>query len=179
MNLDLRQMHGALLDLVAVLNRPQPGLTLMREAGISLAGALFPLLVRIEHRGPIGVVELAELVGRDYTTVSRQVAKLESLGLASRRANAVDRRVREVVVTPAGLAMTGVVDRAREKLMTAILATWSPSEIREFVRLSQRLGDGIARAQPSDQPPTQEEPCDSCGRAPPPPAQRLEQSIAG
>jgi DNA-binding MarR family transcriptional regulator len=178
MNLDLRQLHGVLLDLTGVLNRPQPALTLMREAGIAVAGALFPLLIRIERRGPIGVVELAELTGRDYTTVSRQVAKLESLGLASRRANAVDRRVREVVVTPAGLAMTGAVDLAREKLMTAILATWNPGEIHEFVRLSRRLADAIAGAQLSDQPRTQE-PCDSSGRAAPPPAQRLGQSIAG
>jgi predicted transcriptional regulator len=29
----------------------------------------------------IGVVELGELVGRDYTTVSRQAAKVDSLGL--------------------------------------------------------------------------------------------------
>jgi DNA-binding MarR family transcriptional regulator len=166
MNLDLRQLHGAILDLAGVLNRPQPGLVLMREAGISLAGALFPLLIRIERRGPIGVVELAELAGRDYTTVSRQVAKLESLGLASRRANTVDRRVREVVVTPVGLAMTGAVDLAREKLMAAIIASWNADEIHEFVRLSRKLAAAIAGAQFSGQPRTQE-PCDSSGRAAP------------
>jgi hypothetical protein len=46
--------------------------------------------------------------------VSRQVAKLETVGLASRRANTVDRRVREVVVTPMGLAMTRGRSGARE-----------------------------------------------------------------
>jgi DNA-binding MarR family transcriptional regulator len=56
----------------------------------------------------------------------------------------VDRRVREVVVTPVGLAMTGAVDLAREKLMTAVLATWNLGEIHEFVRLSRRLADAIA-----------------------------------
>jgi DNA-binding MarR family transcriptional regulator len=156
MNLDLRQLYHALFDLHAIMNRPQPGLVLMREAGISLDRALFMLLARIERRGPIGVVELAELSGRDYTTVSRQVAKLESLGLASRRTGTVDRRVREVAVTPEGLAMTGEVDRVREKLLTAILATWSPSEMRELARLSRRLIDAIARVEPSDQLKTQE-----------------------
>src|ERR1700688_4583679 len=117
MNLDLRQLFHALGDLIEIVNRPQPALALMREAGISLDRALFPLLVRIERHGPIGIVELAEMSGRDYTTVSRQVAKLESLGLASRRTGAVDRRVREVVITPAGLAMTGALDLAREKLL--------------------------------------------------------------
>jgi DNA-binding MarR family transcriptional regulator len=164
MNLDLRQLYHALFDLHAIMNRPQPGLVLMRKAGISLDRALFMLLVRIERRGPIGIVELAELSGRDYTTVSRQVAKLESRGLASRRANAVDRRIREVAVTPVGLAMTGEADRVREKLLTAILATWSPSEMRELARLSRRLIDAIAGVDPSDQLGTQE-PHHSSGKA--------------
>jgi DNA-binding MarR family transcriptional regulator len=164
MNLDLRQLYHALFDLHAMLNRPQPGLVLMREAGIALDRALFVLLVRIERRGPIGIVELAELSGRDYTTVSRQVAKLESLGLASRRASTVDRRVREVVVTPVGLAMTGEADRAREHLLAAVLATWSSGEMRELARLSRRLIDAIAGVEPSDQLGTQE-PRHSSGEA--------------
>jgi DNA-binding MarR family transcriptional regulator len=164
MNLDLRQLYHALFDLHGILNRPQPGLVLMRQAGISLDRALFVLLVRIERRGPIGIVELAELSGRDYTTVSRQVAKLEDRGLASRRANAVDRRVREVAVTPAGLAMCREVDRVREKLLTTILATWSPDEVRELARLSRRLIDAIAGVEPSNQLGTQE-PRHSSGEA--------------
>jgi DNA-binding MarR family transcriptional regulator len=164
MNLDLRQLYYALFDLAGIFTRPQPGLVLMREAGISLDRALFMLLVRIERRGPIGIVELAELSGRDYTTVSRQVARLESLGLALRRTDAVDRRIRGVVLTPAGLAMTGEVNRVREKLLTAILATWSPGELRELARLSRRLIDAIAGVQPSDQLGTQE-PRHSSGKA--------------
>jgi DNA-binding MarR family transcriptional regulator len=156
MNPDLRQLHLALMDLVGILNRPQPGLVLLREAGISLDRALFQLLVRIERRGPIGIVDLAERSGRDYTTVSRQVNKLESMGLVSRRTGTVDRRTREVVPTRAGLAMTGEVDRARDKLMTAIFAKWSSRDLRELARLCQRFTDTIAGVRPSDQPDTQE-----------------------
>ena len=67
------------------------------------------------------MVELADRVGRDYTTVSRQVAKLESLGLVERRASAADRRVREAVITPKGKAMTDLVDAARERIGRAHL----------------------------------------------------------
>jgi DNA-binding MarR family transcriptional regulator len=52
------------------------------------------------------VVELADRAGRDYTTVSRQVAKLESLGLVERRESATDRRVREAAISAKGKAMT-------------------------------------------------------------------------
>ena len=77
----LRRLHGALLDIVSIMNRPQRDEVLIKEAGIPLDRALFPLLVLIERFGPIGVVDLAGRVGRDYTTVSRQVAKLEDLDL--------------------------------------------------------------------------------------------------
>src|SRR5215831_9399806 len=89
----VRALHEALVDIVGVLNRPQIDEMMVREAGISLDRALFPPLVIIERRGPIGVVDLADRVGRDYTTVSRQVAKLESLGLVERKAAAADRRI--------------------------------------------------------------------------------------
>src|SRR6266404_5847780 len=90
----IRALHGALIDIVSVMNRPQRDEMMVREAGISLDRALFPLLVGIERLGPIGVVDLADRVGRDYTTVSRPVAKLESLGLVERRAGAADRQGR-------------------------------------------------------------------------------------
>ncbi|MFK5143399.1 MarR family transcriptional regulator, partial [Klebsiella pneumoniae] len=79
--------HGALIDIVGAMNRPQRDAMLIEAAGIPLDRALFPLLVGIERFGPIGVVEMADRLGRDYTTVSRQVAKLESLGLVARQAS--------------------------------------------------------------------------------------------
>src|SRR5215470_15501508 len=109
----IRALHEALIDIVSVMNRPQRDEMMVREAGISLDRALFPLLVVIERRGPIGVVDLADRVGRDYTTVSRQVARLESLGLVERQAAATDRRVSQATVTAKGKAMTVAVDKAR------------------------------------------------------------------
>src|SRR5580700_3772652 len=100
----LRQLHAAVLDIVGVINRPQRDEVLIRAAGIPLDRALFPLLVGIGRFGPIGVVDLADRVGRDYTTVSRQIGKLESLGLVKRRGTASDGRVREAVITRKGKA---------------------------------------------------------------------------
>ena len=60
----LRDLHGSLVEIVGVMNRPQRDEAMVREAGISLDRALFPLLVLVERLGPIGVVELADRVGR-------------------------------------------------------------------------------------------------------------------
>ena len=139
----LRALHRATLEIVGAMNRPQRDEALIAEAGIALDRALFPLLVAIERFGPIGVVELAEGVGRDYTTVSRQLAKLERLGLTHRWANAADRRVREAVVTPRGKATTELIDAARERMARAVLATWKAAEIDELARLMKKFADAL------------------------------------
>ena len=144
----IRALHGALLDIVGIMNEPQRDDVLIKEAGIPLDRALFPLLVRIERFGPIGVVDVADRVGRDYTTVSRQVAKLESLGLVERQGSVEDRRVREAIVTSKGKAMTDLVDAARERIGRAIFATWDTDDIDELVRLTRKFADAI-----QDEPP--------------------------
>ena len=144
----LRELHGALLDIVSVMNRPQRDEVLIREAGIPLDRALFPLLVGVERFGPIGVVDLADRAGRDYTTVSRQVAKLESLGLVERRGSAADRRVREAAITAKGKAMTDLVDTARERIGRAIFERWDAHEVDDLVRLMRKFADAIKEEPP-------------------------------
>lgn len=147
--LQFRKLHAAVLDIVSVINRPQGDEILIKEAGIPLERALFPLLVSIERFGPIGVVDLADRVGRDYTTVSRQVAKLESLDLVARQAGATDRRVREAVIAPKGKLMTDAVDAARDRIGSSILGAWEINDIDELVRLMRKFADALNQAPPT------------------------------
>jgi DNA-binding MarR family transcriptional regulator len=146
----MRVLHESLISIVSAMNRPQRDEELIRQAGIRLDRALFPLLVVIERLGPIGVVDLAERAGRDYTTVSRQVAKLDSLGLIERRASDVDARVRVASVTPKGKAMTDALDEAREKMAHALFKSWDKEDFDNLVRLMRKLADAID--QPSASP---------------------------
>ncbi|HEY4093472.1 MAG TPA: MarR family transcriptional regulator [Luteibacter sp.] len=139
----LRTLHGSLISLVSVMNRPQGDDALIKEAGIKLDRALFPPLVLVERLGPIGVVELADRVGRDYTTVSRQVAKLESLGLVLRQAQAGDRRVRESVITDEGRAMTAMIDAARLRMAEQVFADWEAADFDDLVRLMRKFADAL------------------------------------
>ena len=141
--LQFRKLHAAVLDIVSVINRPQRDEVLIKEAGIPLERALFPLLVSIERFGPIGIVDLADRIGRDYTTVSRQVAKLESLDLVARQAGAQDRRVREAVIAPKGKLMTDAVDAARDRIGSSILGAWEINDIDELVRLMRKFADAL------------------------------------
>jgi DNA-binding MarR family transcriptional regulator len=141
MKKEVRELREALLDLTGILNRPQPDAALIETAGVDLDRALFPLLARVERRGPLGIVELAELAGRDYTTVSRQIAKLESLGLVARCPSPEDGRVRAAVITDQGRAMTQALDAARQKIIEGLLADWDKEDVRDLVRLLRRFAD--------------------------------------
>jgi DNA-binding MarR family transcriptional regulator len=142
-SLRLRDVHAAVLDIMAAMNRPQRDEALIRAAAIPLDRALFPLLVSIERFGPIGIVDLADRAGRDYTTVSRQVARLESLGLVERRGDPADRRVRRAVISRKGKAMTDRLDAARDKIGRAVFATWDAHEIDDLARLMRKFADSI------------------------------------
>jgi DNA-binding MarR family transcriptional regulator len=141
----LRRLHGAVIDLVDELNRPRRDDRLIEEAGIPLDRALFPLLARIWRYGPIGVVDLADRTGRDHTTVSRQMTKLEELSLIERKASAKDKRVREATVSAKGLAMIAALNAARERLANRILVSWTDEELDQLGKLLRRFADDLMR----------------------------------
>lgn len=135
----LGQLRDALQDLSALMYGTLLHTALTEEAGVSLDRALLPLVQRIERMGPIGVEDLAKMTGRDQSTLSRQVAKLEQLGLVSRNPALADARVREAVLTAQGRATADAVNAARERLAVLVLANWNEKEKRDFVRLIHKF----------------------------------------
>lgn len=122
---------------------------MLREAGVSIDRALFPLLVRIGASGSLSVAELADQVGRDHSTVSRQMARLETLGLVTRRPAALDQRVREAAITADGRHAVRAITAARRRLLGKLLADWSQEDRQALARLNRKLADAMRQGQPS------------------------------
>lgn len=148
-------LYEALLEMLTQTNRPRFHALLLERAGVSLDRALFPLLSRIDLGGPLGVVELAESVNLNHSTVSRQVTKLEALGLVERRPSANDNRVREAALTEKGREMLTTIHQARKRGLDEALADWTEGEraqlaagLRHFVQ-SVRASTEAQSTQPS------------------------------
>lgn len=144
-NYDIDDFHHALLTIIGVMNHPLRDMALMRTAEITLDQVLFPLLVTVERFGPIGVVDLANRVGRDYTTVSRQVKKLEQAGLVVKKSQPQDKRVSELTISEEGKAMTMKIDAARQRLMNASFDGWEPEDVQALFRLVQKYAQTLMK----------------------------------
>ena len=136
---NLSALYGLVLELMTTVNNAQVHATLLKEAGVSIDRALRQLLVRIAAEGPLGVGELSTRVGRDHTTVSRQVAKLSRMGLIQRQAGEQDRRTSQLAVSVQGQHLVDELEAARVRMFSSLLESWSETDQSELIRLLSRL----------------------------------------
>lgn len=139
----LHRIYTSIVDIVMLINQPQRDEVLIKKAGIQLDRVLFPLFVGINHFGPIGVVELASNIGRDYSTVSRQLSRLQKLGLIERREGVKDKRVSEVNISSEGKKMINHINNARKDFGQMIFEEWDSRDIEEFIRLLQKFTNSV------------------------------------
>jgi DNA-binding MarR family transcriptional regulator len=125
------------------MRRSERFYTEVKGGGLSLERAAFLLLGRIVSGVPARLSVLAEDVGLELSTISRQVAALEAAGLVARTTDISDRRASVIEATPQGLEL---FDRCREVWLGALrdlLADWTLTEKAEFARLFTRFNEAI------------------------------------
>ena len=81
--------------------------------------AAYLLLNRLDQEGPMGVKALAEGMGIDSSTVTRQVAPLVDTGLVKRTSHPEDGRAVVLALSPRGRARLDEVRASRRGLMAA------------------------------------------------------------
>jgi DNA-binding MarR family transcriptional regulator len=133
------RLHAAVLALADLVNRSDLDARLLADSGIKLDRALFPLLSRISMAGEISTVALANLIGRDHSTVSRQASKLEELGLVERVPSSSDARMRHLVPSDAGKALIRKVRDVRRKMLERHFQAWPEHDRDTLVTLLERM----------------------------------------
>ena len=113
-------------------------LSLAAEVHPGLDSASYALLLNLVDRSPVRAAEVADRVSLDKSTVSRQIARLEELGLIERVADPSDGRARLVQLTVAGRRRLDAVREQRLAKLRARLDTWPIEDLREFSRLLGR-----------------------------------------
>lgn len=129
------ELHASLIAIADQVNRLDSDRKLLSAAGVSMDRALFPLLSRIAMRPNISVAELANIVARDHSTVSRQIIKLEELGFIHRRPDPLDRRVRKLSLSSGGEAIIALIADVRRQWIENHFAGWEPADRAQLVML--------------------------------------------
>lgn len=117
---------------------------LLDRAGVSLDTQLATCLVNVDLRGPIGVLELADLLDQNHPKVSRTLARLETLGLIAREPAAHDHRIKTAAVTEQGRQTIEAINQGRRRLLEEALAGWSESDRLTLARLTRRFSERVS-----------------------------------
>jgi len=131
------------LDMLGRTSRPRFISLILDRAGVTLAMDLCRYLIHIDLRGPIGVLDLAELVEQNHPKVSRTLARLEELGLVRRAAAPHDRRIKTASVTAEGHRTVEAINQGRRRLLDEVFGDWSERDRVELARLTRRFADGM------------------------------------
>ena len=88
--------------------------------------------------------ELADALGVEPSTVSRQVSELERAGFVERRTDERDARASRLFLTRSGQRTLANLRRARRELITELVADWTAEERTTLARLLPKLADSLA-----------------------------------
>ena len=114
----------------------------LRSLSSDLGGldrASIPLLAALDEKDYARPSELATALELDPSTVSRQLANLERLGLAERSADQADGRARRISLTSRGRDGLAAVRANRAALLEGVFADWPDSDQRQLNSLLDRL----------------------------------------
>jgi DNA-binding MarR family transcriptional regulator len=109
--------------------------------------AAYLLLNRLDLEGPMGVKALAEGMGIDSSTVTRQVAPLVESGLVKRTSHPEDGRAVVLALSPRGRTRLTEVRESRRALMELITQAWTDSERAIFCELLARFNSSLTELQ--------------------------------
>ncbi|HTW20640.1 MAG TPA: MarR family transcriptional regulator [Mycobacteriales bacterium] len=107
---------GASRALLAVAVRS------LGAVGDGLTLVQYRALIVLHYRGAQRVVDMAELLGVNSSTVTRLVERLTRKGLVRRVEDPADRRTTRLVITPAGERAVATVMARRREEISAIVA---------------------------------------------------------
>ncbi|MFI2783884.1 MarR family winged helix-turn-helix transcriptional regulator [Streptomyces sp. ALB3] len=131
---DARRRREESLDVI------QRELTAFARRARSAAARLHPdlplvsytLLAHIDHRQGCRAADLAAHYMLDKSTVSRQVAALERLGLVERHPDPDDQRIQVLHPTAAGVQALASTQASRQTAYRERLSAWTSDDLEQF-----------------------------------------------
>jgi DNA-binding MarR family transcriptional regulator len=111
----------------------------LAHVGLSLERSAYPILAYLRDLGSARMTDLADAIGIDLSTLSRQVAVLERRKLVVRVLDPEDARVRALRPTQKGAAALSMIASAHQLFIRETLAAWTKEDRATLAALMARL----------------------------------------
>jgi DNA-binding MarR family transcriptional regulator len=108
-------------------------------SSVPLSLSQFHLLRLMHLNGRHQVGEVADFLGVSPPAATKNIDKLEALGLLVRTPSAGDRRARLLSVSPKGRRLVRRYEQLREERLAPVLAKFHPEELERFASLLERF----------------------------------------
>lgn len=115
----------------------------MSGVDIDIPESVVLALTRIGDFQPIRLSDLAVQMDVGRTTLSRQLAELETLGCIERAPDPADGRAAFVTLTPTGVEVLRAIWGAWATTLAEVTADWTEDERKVFLELLTRFADGL------------------------------------
>jgi DNA-binding MarR family transcriptional regulator len=104
------------------------------------------ILFEVRRAGSPSMQQVAEELGLDITTFSRQIKTLESKGLVSKTSSEDDRRVNILSTTENGLQLLTQIDRFMETRIEQVFSFMTPFERETVTRSLALLNEAVTKS---------------------------------
>ncbi|KRN98004.1 MarR family winged helix-turn-helix transcriptional regulator [Companilactobacillus kimchiensis] len=137
------ELIKSLVSIVSFFNRTDRDQAFVKSAGVDLEATSFQLFVTIGRMQPTNVSDLANVLGKSHSSVSRQIDKLEKKQLVTTQDASNDARIREIKLSVDGERITKIINQTRLANIQTVLADWSDSEKETLVTSLNHLAETL------------------------------------
>ncbi|GII98471.1 DNA-binding MarR family transcriptional regulator [Sediminihabitans luteus] len=132
---------------VLIRRASSSGAAIARRVHPDLEASAYPLLAHVDSNPGVRGSDLATHFGVGRATVSRQLARLEELGLIQREVDPEDSRGQLLTLTDEGAARFADARERRIASLSQGLATWDVADVATLAGLLHRYSEDVVRWQ--------------------------------
>ncbi len=132
-------IEEAIVLIVREATLPSVQERFVAQSGVALERAAYGVVREVADCGAVRLTDLANSLGLDLSTVSRQVKGLEAAGLLARTEDPDDRRAAWVTTSRDGAEALDRLARVRHRFFEDLLARWPQEDRDRLAPLRERF----------------------------------------
>ena len=122
--------------------------SVFKKEGINLTAEQFLVMDTLWNQGEMTQQNIAYIIQKDKNSATQFIDNLEKKGLVQRVVDTADRRVNNIKLSKAGLAMKDNTKKVAIAAVNDILEGIPEEELKDFVKVLNRACENIEKLEP-------------------------------